>query len=802
MKNHPFLKTLASSRLLLLDGAMGTMLQAAGMLPGASPETFCLTHPEILKNIHRDYLLAGSNIITTCTFGANPFKLVNKDETFSINREMAAIARAAVSESGQQGPLFVAGDVGPSGLFAKPLGNIEPEEMIAGFELQIRGLAEGGVDLIFVETQFDLAEARLAVVAARRACDLPIMVSMTFEQGASLTGSTPEIFAATMANLGCDAIGSNCSLGPDEMLPVIEHLLSVCPTPVLAEPNAGMPVLKNDKTVFPLQPEEFAQKTAPFAAMGAQILGGCCGTTPAHIKALASACAASYKPRAEVKREGVTLTSRSNIVRIGSSQPLAIIGERINPTGKAKLTSQIQQGEFAAALALADEQIAAGADVLDINVGAPLVNESEILPRLVSLLVSRQNLPLSLDSANIDAIAATLPIYPGSCLVNSISDEPGKAQNLGRLCRMFGAPAIILPLSGAKMPVKAAERIEIIEKLVSALEGEGLGRNMVLIDVLALAVASVAGVTAECLEVIKWCAAQKLATTCGLSNVSFGLPARGLLNATFLAMGAGAGLNSCIANPGAPELATTRDAIDALTCGDNTAFIAAYATWKSGNPAARQERRAETAPLTLFDAVVGGDKENVPAILEQELASGRDPFAIVNETLIPAITETGTRYEKKQFFLPQLVRSAEAMQLAVGILQPLLEKAGSQAQKPVIVMATVEGDIHDIGKNIVSLLLRNHGFEVIDAGKDVPAAQIVECAREHGARIIGLSALMTTTMARMKDTVELVKKLGLPIRIMVGGAAVTEAFAESIGANIYSDDAVSAVAAAKKLLES
>lgn len=803
MKSHPFLHTLASGRLLFLDGAMGTMLQAAGMPAGSSPETFCLAHPDILKNIHLDYLRAGSNIITTCTFGANPFKLANKAETTAINREMAQIARAAVNESGLEGHLaFVAGDVGPSGLFAKPLGNLDPEDMIAGFETQIRGLVQGGVDIIFIETQFDLAEARLAVVAARKVCDLPVMVSMTFEQGMSLTGSSPEIFAATMANLGCDAIGSNCSLGPVEMQPVIGKLLSVCPVPVLAEPNAGLPVLENGETIFPLPPEAFAEKTAAFAAMGTQILGGCCGTTPAHIRALVKACQAVYKPRPQQQRKCVTLTSRSGIVRIGKEHPLAIIGERINPTGKAKLTEQLQHGEFGVALAFAEEQAAAGANVLDINVGAPLVNETEILPRLVSLLISRQELPLSLDSANVEAIAATLPVYPGTCLVNSISDEPGKAQSLGKLCRMFGSPAIILPLSGAKMPVSAKERIEIIEKLVCALEGEGLGRDMLLVDVLALAVASLPGVTGECLEVINWCSRNNLATTCGLSNVSFGLPARGLLNSTFLAMAAGAGLNSCIANPGTPELAITRDAIAALTGADTSDFIAAYASWKGGNAQVKQAERVDSTPPTLFDAVVNGDKENALAILEQELASGKDPFVIVNETLIPAITETGARYEKRLFFLPQLVRSAETMQLAVGRLQPLMEKAGSQKQKPVIVMATVEGDIHDIGKNIVSLMLRNHGFEVIDAGKDVPAKQIVECALEHNASIIGLSALMTTTMTRMKETVDLLKKLGLPIKTMVGGAAVTEDFAQSIGADIYSEDAVAAVAAAKKLLES
>lgn len=800
MERNQFLQTLATGRILLLDGAMGTMLQAAGMPPGTGPEKFCLENPSILKDIHLAYLRAGSNILTTCTFGANRFKMPPDLDVFDFNRRMAELACEARAESGREDPVFIAGNVGPTGLFARPLGQLDPEEMIAAFAAQIRGLAAGGADLIFMETQFDLAEVRAAVVAARRVCDLPVMVSMTFENGMSLTGSDPVIFAETMQNLGCAAIGTNCSLGPDQMLPVVRDLLSVCACPVMAEPNAGLPELRDGKTVFPLPPAPFAERTSAFARLGVQILGGCCGTTPEHIACLAKACAAISPERTLPEQQGIALSSRSRLVRIGRGEPLALIGERINPTGKTKLAQELREGRFGEALRLADEQIAAGANVLDVNVGAAMVDEKVILPELVSLLIGRQLAPLALDSADVDAIAAALPVYPGSCLVNSINGETGRMAALGPLCRDFGSPFILLPLTGAELPVKARERIAIIERLILEAEDLGIPRRLILVDVLALAVSSTAGAGAEALDAVRWCADAGLATTIGLSNISFGLPGRGLLNATFLAMAAGAGLSSCIANPSAAPVADARAAIDALTGHDRDCerFIRDYSGWQAQTRAKNIHNQEKAA--TLYDLVVKGDRENVLPALEQELAEGKKPMELVNDVLIPAITEVGERYERKEYFLPQLIRSAETMQKAFARLAPLLEEAGANADRPVIVMATVEGDIHDIGKNIVSLLLGNHGFRIIDAGKDVPAAEIVACAREHGARIIGLSALMTTTMVRMADTINLIREQNLPIRVMVGGAAVTREFADSIGADAYCEDAVASVAAARAFL--
>ncbi|MBD5627579.1 MAG: dihydropteroate synthase [Desulfovibrio sp.] len=806
MTVFPFLKALGEGRPLLLDGAMGTMLQAAGMPPGVSPDQYCLDNPDILRGIHRAYLEAGSNIITTCTFGANPFKLAPGLDAFDVCRRLTGIAREAAQSAPEGRPVFVAGNVGPSGLFARPLGPLEPRELVEGFARQIRGLAAGGADLIFIETQFDLAEARAAVAAAREVCDLPVMVSMTFEHGVSLTGSSPEIFAETMQNLGADVLGTNCSLGPDEMLPVVRELLSVCACPVMAEPNAGLPELRDGQTVFPMGPEAFAQKTAAFAAMGAQVLGGCCGTTPAHITALARAVASvSREPRPLPRQDGIVLTSRSALVRMGADAPLALIGERINPTGKPVLAAELQEGRFDVALRLADEQVAAGASVLDVNVGAPLVDEAVCLPDLAQRLIARCQAPLSLDSSHAAAIAAALPYAPGSCLINSISGEAGRMEALGLLCRQYGAPFILLPLQGKKLPVRAAERIRIAEDLLERAAALGIPRRLVLVDILALAISSTPEGVNECLDFARWCRGQKLPTTIGLSNVSFGLPARPLLNSTFLSMAVGAGLTSCIANPTAPLMRETTAAIAALRGHDAhaEAFIAGFGNWKpgEGSPApAGGASGLAAAAASLYDAVLNGDKEGAPALLEKELAAGADPLEIVDGILIPAITEVGERYERREYFLPQLIRAAETMQLAFGRLKPLLEERRGPEKRPVIVLATVEGDIHDIGKNIVALLLGNHGFEVVDAGKDVPAGEILACAMRHKARIIGLSALMTTTMVRMEDTIRLIRERGLPIRVMVGGAAVTRAFAEAIGADAYCEDAVSGVRAAQGFL--
>ncbi len=798
-----FCHALQQGRFLFLDGGMGTMLQSAGLPAGMSPEEFCLERPDILRDIHKAYVHAGADVLITCTFGGNALKLPKGMDVFTYNSHVAKAAREAAQGAGRR--VFVAGDIGPTGYFARPLGELEPREIMAAYSEQVRGLLHGGVDVFFIETQFDLAEARAAVVAIRQQCNLPIMVSMTFEDGVSLTGSTPEIFVETMQNLGVVALGTNCSAGPEQMVPVVEEMLAYSKVPVLVEPNAGLPELVNGETVFRLDPETFAEKTAKFAAAGVQLLGGCCGTTPEHIAALKRAVGDMElrRPSVRVSAGSLALTTRSHLVRVGEEYPFTIIGERINPTGKKQLTAEFQAGDLSLALRFAQEQIATGAPLLDVNVGAPLVDESVLLPELVLRLTESCDTPLSLDSSNMDAIAAALPYCPGSALVNSISGEAGRMEVLGPLCRDYGAPFVLLPLKGRNLPVRATERIAILETLLEQADALGIPRRLIMVDVLALAVSSKAEAGRQSLETIRWCVREGLPTTIGLSNVSFGLPARELLNATYLALCVGAGLSSCIGNPANARLGEVRDASNVLLNKDANAshFIHAYAGWTAGEGATLVSKQQENIATTLYDCVVLGDKENVLTFVQKELDGGIDAMDLVQNMLIPAITEVGSKYEKREYFLPQLVRAAETMQKAFGHVKPLLEEMRGQEKRPVIVLATVEGDIHDIGKNIVSLLLGNHGFDVIDAGKDVKAEEIVQCAVENNADIIGLSALMTTTMVRMEDTIKLVRERNLACKVMVGGAVITQAYADAIGADGYSTDAVGAVRLAKSLLK-
>ena len=799
-----FRELLRSGTRLFFDGAAGTMLQARGLGPGQNPESFSLQRPDVLRGIHADYVKAGADVLTTNTFGGTRFKLPAEIDVFEFNRTMARTARAAAIDAGGR-QVFVAGSVGPSGLFLRPLGEVDFEELAGAFQEQIRGLKAGGIDCLIAETQFDIAEARAIVVAARREGDFPIVVSMTYEAGRTLTGSDVEVCAATLANMGVDAIGVNCSAGPLEMRDVALDLLRCSPLPVLIQPNAGLPELKAGETVFPQPPGPFAELTAVFAAAGAHV-GGCCGTTPEHIAALRRAVLGLPDPHAGRPSSGIALTSRSQVLRIGNDEPLCIIGERINPTGKKQLIAELQAGEFSMALRLADEQVEAGARILDVNVGAPMVDEAQSLPELVARLITRHPLPLAFDSSNMDALEMALAVYPASPLINSISGEEGRMERLGPLCRDFGAPFILLPLRGKTLPVKASERIAIVEDLLARMEALRIPRRLAMVDALALAASSSLEAGRECLEFIRYCThTLGLPTTCGLSNISFGLPARELLNAAFLGLAAGAGLCSCIANPSSARITESLDAANLLLGRDAGAehFIARYSGWDGGGSGAAAGKPGAAFPVptivgTIEDAVIAGRGEAIEGLVEAALDAGEVPFAIVGSRLIPAIAEVGARYERKEYFLPQLVRSAETMQKAFAILRPLLEKDSGASSRPVVIMATVEGDIHDIGKNIVNLMLGNHGFEVVDLGKDVKAEHIVEEAAERGAALIGLSALMTTTMVRMKETVDLLRERGLKQKVMVGGAVVTESFARSIGAH-YAADAVEAVRVAQRL---
>ena len=795
---------------LFIDGAMGTMLQSLGMPSGANPAEFCMERMDIVRKVHAAYIEAGADIILTSTFGGSSFKLPPSLDAVKFNKAMAENARQVTKElAGKVGrPLFVAGDIGPVGQFLKPLGELEPDVFITAIREQVRGLVAGGVDLIFIETQFDLAEARAAVAATRMECDLPVFVSMTFEDGVSLTGTSPEIYAATMQNLGVDALGVNCGAGPEQLMPVVKKILASCTLPVFAEPNAGLPELIDGETVFRLAPKDFAEKTSLIAREGAVILGGCCGTSPDHIRALREKVLSVYDEKFTKNDRsipyGIRVTSRSQIAHIGKNLPLALIGERINPTGKKLLSAELQAGKFDLALQYATEQIALGTPILDVNVGAAHVDEMQLLPSLVENLVARHATPLCLDSSNPDAIIAALPWHPGSALVNSISGETGRMEKLAPYCKIWGSPFVLLPLMGSHLPATSTERIKIIEKLLKDVEAYNIPHNLILVDILALTAASDSNAPRACLETVAWCHEHNLASTLGLSNISFGLPARDLANSSFFAMAAGMGLTSCIGNPSNARMREAIDTSNLLLGFDDNAevFTSTYADWKSntGSSQISMVNKSKTMAASLEEAIILGDKDNIISMVQEELDKGADPFRMVKERLIPAIQEVGVKYEKKEYFLPQLLRSASTMQMAFAHVKPLLEASGQAESRPKIILATVEGDIHDIGKNIVGLLLANHGFEIFDLGKDVPAADIVKAAMENDVAIVGLSALMTTTMPRMEETILLLKKEKCTCHVMVGGAVVTPEYAKSIGAN-YSADAVEAVRVATELLK-
>jgi 5-methyltetrahydrofolate--homocysteine methyltransferase len=802
-----FRSILDDDRIYYFDGGYGTLLQSRGLPAGLSPELWGLKAPEVIRGVHQDYLDAGADILTTNTFGGSRPKLGLDADPYELNKAMTALARQVAGDRA-----FVAASIGPTGHFVKPLGDLTFRELVDIYKEQIKGCVDGGADLILGETHFDLAEAKAVVVAARLVCDLPVAVSMTFEGPASLTGTSPQTFVDTMQNMGVELIGTNCSAGPEQMHDTLRAWAPRLETPTFAEANAGLPVLDADgNTSFRLPPEPFAEQAAGFVELGAKFIGGCCGTTPDHIRALrAKVGDATWVRPQKTDNAQLVLTSRSVSVPIGFDHPGVIIGERINPTGKKQLTAELQESVFTEAHRFAAEQVEQGAPVLDVNVGAPMVDEVALLPELAISLTGRFTAPLSIDSNDAKAVEAGLWVYPGSPLVNSISGEPGKMEELGPLCKLFGAPFILLPIVGNKLPVTAAERIEVIEGLLSKADALGIPRRLIMVDALALTVSSKPEAARHSMEVMRHCRDEwNLPTTIGLSNISFGLPARELLNSTFLTLSMASGLCSFIANPNSARIQESLHAAEVLLNRDPQAerYIDKYSDWTSGSsaasaPSSAASKGGDTAGLQPVQAaVIKGDKDGVVALVETELDSGMAAMNIVNDLLIPGILAVGDKYEKKEYFLPQLLQSAETMQTAFQRLQPLLEEDGSAGEKPVVVMATVEGDIHDIGKNIVCLMLKNYGFEVVDLGKDVPAEKIVDAAAEHNAAVIGLSALMTTTMVRMEDTVKLVAERGLDAKVIIGGAVVTEKFCTAIGADGWSTDAVAAVKLAQRLTQ-
>ena len=801
---------------VLLDGATGTNLQKAGMPVGVCPEQWILENSEVLIDLQKRYVEAGTDILFAPTFTASRIKLKEyglEDHLEEMNRKLVALSKEAAKGTNA----LVAGDLTMTGEQLYPLGDLMFEDLVDVYKEQAKIIAEAGADLFVVETMMSLQECRAAVLAIREVCDLPVMVSLTYnEDGRTLYGTDPVTAVVVMQSLGADAVGMNCSTGPEAMLEPIAKMAEYATIPLLAKPNAGMPELIDGQTVFNVEPEEFAEVGKKLVEEGAAIIGGCCGTTPEHIRALKEAVK-GIPVKAPLQTKRRMLTSERKSVEITLDGRFMVIGERINPTGKKKLQAELKEGSLNLVRTMALEQEENGASILDINMGMNGIDEKEMMLRTIYEVTSTVDCPLCIDSSHVDIIEAALRIYPGRALINSISLEKEKFEKLLPIAKKYGAMFILLPLSDEGLPKDSAEKHGIIRTIMDEAVRIGMAKEDIIVDGLVATIGANPNAALECFETFSYCKNElELPTACGLSNISFGLPERTYVNTAFLTMAIANCLTMAIANPSQELLMNAAFASDMLLnkkesdiryiermnfLSEKYAGMERVMVQKTpaGTSAAGGEIRKESTGSGVFQAVLKGNKEHVLEEVKKMLDGGAKPDEIINEHLIAAINEVGELFDKKKYFLPQLISSANTMKLAIEYLEPMLERSNTEAMATIVV-ATVEGDIHDIGKNLVVLMLKNYGYHVIDLGKDVPADVIVDTAMNEGAKVIGLSALMTTTMMRMKDVVELAKEKGCTAKIVIGGAAITESFSDEIGADGYSKDAAECVKLVERLL--
>lgn len=824
-------RELAESRLVFLDGATGSNLQRAGMPAGVCPEQWILDNPDCFISLQKSYLHRGTDILYAPTFSANRIKLAEyglEDRLEEMNRELVGLSKRAVGEymvekRNAEFIPFIAGDVTMTGKLLTPLGPLSFEEAVNTYKEQMRVLADSGVDLLVIETMMSLQETRAALIAAGEVCDLPVMVTMTFDETAhTLYGTEPETAMLVLQGLGADAVGVNCGAGPEKCLEIVRRMKTVANVPVIAKPNAGMPHLAEGKTVYDQTPETFAKEMKLLVEAGAGILGGCCGTTPDHIAYLYDTLAKTYPPHiSDCPVSAVTNERRAVYVSLdGSFLP---VGERINPTGKKKFQEMLRAGDTSMAVEFAREQEENGAAILDVNVGMGGIDEKEMMCRILEEVTQATNLPLSIDTSDADVMEAALRIYPGRALVNSVSLEEGRAERLFPLVKKYGAMVVVLPLGSNGLPKDAGERRENLHTLVQKANEYGIPKESIVADGLVMTVGAEPQAALDALDTITYCRETLgVATTCGLSNISYGLPERGFVNTAFLMMAITSGLTMAIVNPNQELLMNLVYASEVLRAKEDSAkrYIerAAWIQEKREKEATITEKAvvvpvAEKKPAQeaktgepagketpLMQAVLRGERKTIASLTAQALSQGKEAALLLEEELIPAITEAGNRFEQKKYFLPQLIGAAEAMKAAVEVLEPHLQKEGDAKSAGTVVIATVEGDIHDIGKNLVTLMLKNHGFRVVDLGKDVSKEQIIEEAKKLDADLIALSALMTTTMRSMAEVVELRNKEGIRAKVMIGGAVTTEEYAKEIGADGYAKDAQGAVVLAKQLI--
>ena len=790
------------SRVLVLDGAMGTLLQERGLAPGQSPEEMNLTLPDVVAGVHRDYVEAGADIVVTNSFGGNRLKLSHyglEGNVREINRRSVEIAREAAGTSA-----YVAASIGPTGAFVEPVGDVSFDRMVDVFREQSAALIEAGADAITFETFLDIKELRAGIIAVREIDPhIPVIAMLTFDDnGRSVLGTPPEAAAITLEAAGADIIGSNCGLGIDGIYDIMSAMRKVSRLPLIAQANAGLPVLLDGKTVFPGTPEEMTAYHDRLLDLNVRIIGGCCGTTPAHIRAMKEALAG----RDQLLRQCgpapdlMFLSSRTGWTVIGGGNSAAIIGERINPTGKKLFAAELHEEKVSYIRREAAEQVVAGATLLDVNVGAPGVDEPAAMERAVFCVTGTVGVPLVLDSSSPVALERGLKAADGKVLINSVSGEEKSLARVLPLVKKYGAAVVGLALDETGIPPTAEGRLAVARRIVEAVEQAGINRSNVIIDCLTLTVSAEQKRAMETLKAVRMVKEQLgVATVLGVSNISFGLPRRPLVSSAFFAMALAEGLDAAIINPKEEGMmAAFRSAMVLLNRDANAAaYIDAY-------KGAVQEAPAASAPPAdvrgkLSAAVIGGDRDGIICLVEEALKEGLTPLEISNEGLLPGLEEVGRRFAANIYFLPQVMLSAETMQTAFARLKQEM-KGGRLGSAGKILMATVEGDIHDIGKNIVCILLENHGFEVIDLGKNVPASRIVAEAEARKVDAVGLSALMTTTMTEMEHVIALLKERGIRTFTMVGGAVVTQEYADRINADLYAKDAMEAVAKVKQLL--
>lgn len=808
-------------RMLFFDGGMGSLLQEKGLKQGELPETWNLKKPEELIRIHREYLEAGADIVLANTFGANRFKYDNLDEIIAAG---ISNAKTAVRESGKKA--YVALDMGPTGKLLKPMGTLDFEEAVSVYAEVVRAGEKAGADLILIETMSDTYELKAAVLAAKENSSLPVMATVVFDEGHKLlTGASPENVVALLEGLRVDALGINCGLGPKQMKPIFERLAQFASVPLIIMPNAGLPRVENGRTVYDVDPAEFAEDMAEIIAMGAWFAGGCCGTTPAHIRALTEKCR-DFVPKALTKKDDTIVTSYSKAVLLGGKP--AIIGERINPTGKSKFKQALRDNNMEYILEEGVKQADAGADILDVNVGLPEIDEVAMMKQTVYELQGILPLPLQIDTTNAEAMEAAMRIYNGKPMINSVNGKEEVMKEIFPLVRKYGGVVVGLTLDEAGIPTTAEGRLAIAEKIYCTAESYGIERKNIVIDALTMTMSTDDTSAGTTLEVVKKIKEQGGRTVLGVSNISFGLPHREILNAAFFSMAMSAGLSAGIINPNVASMRQAYDTYCVLGGFDSQCmnYIEKYAALQTvttlapagaagtangtagGNGTAGSSTGAGAAGgngtagsmPALQNAIVKGLKEQAYRGTKEALASGRDTMDVINGELIPALDVVGQAFEKGTMFLPQLLMSAEAAKAGFAAIKEYVESTGTrQEKKGTVVIATVKGDIHDIGKNIVKVLLENYGFDVIDLGKDVPPEAVVEAVQQSGARLVGLSALMTTTVASMEETIMQLREKVPGCKVMVGGAVLTPEYADMIGADYYAKDAMQSVHYAEKI---